>query len=84
MESEFHPDISPEYSDPHKIAAMELVRYCLEFDRWRKARLGSEALAQDLRRRGMLAPILAGRVAPPNGTQQTSDSHIDIHSQSLA
>jgi len=65
MESESYPDLSPEYSYAQKNAAKELVKYCLEFDRWRAAKKRSEFLAQDARRRGMLVPHLAGRPAPP-------------------
>jgi len=65
MESNSYPDLSPEYSNAHKIAAMELVKYCQEFDRWRRAKWGSEGLAPDPRRRGMLTPPLPGRAASP-------------------
>jgi hypothetical protein len=65
MESNSYPDLSPEYSYAHKIAARELAKYCQEFDRWRRAKRGSEGLAQDPRRRGMLVPPLPGRATSP-------------------
>jgi triphosphoribosyl-dephospho-CoA synthetase len=65
MELDSYPDLSPEYFLAHKIAAKALVKYCLEFDRWRTAELPYKGLTQDLRRRGMLVPHLAGRPAPP-------------------
>ncbi len=65
MELNSYPDLSPEYSNAHKIAARELAKYCQEFDRWRRAERFSAGLAQDPRRRGMLVPHLAVRPAPP-------------------
>jgi hypothetical protein len=65
MEADSYPDLSPEHSYAQKNAAKELVKYCLEFDRWRAAKRRSECLAQDARRRGILVPHLAGRAAPP-------------------
>jgi len=65
MELNSYPDLSPEHSYAQKNAAKELVKYCLEFDRWRAAKRRSECLAQDARRRGMLVSHLAGRAAPP-------------------
>jgi len=66
MESSFYPDLSPEYFNAHKIAARALVKYCQEFDRWHTTvdrRIAG--LAQDPRRRGMLAPHLPGGPVPP-------------------
>jgi len=66
MESYSYPDLSPEYSNAHKIAARELAKYCQEFDRWRTTvdrRIAG--LAQDPRSRGMLAQHLPGRPVPP-------------------
>lgn len=65
MELNSYPDLSPEYSYAQKFAAKELVKYCLEFDRWRTAVRRSARLALDLRRRGMPAPPLAERAARP-------------------
>ena len=58
MESDSYPDLSPEHAYAHKIAAKELVKYCLEFDRWRTAERCIVGLAPDPRRRGMLVPRL--------------------------
>ena len=72
MEFNSYPDLSPEYSKAHKIAAKELVKYCQEFDRWRTtAERRSAGPAQDPRRRGMLVPHLAVRPAPPE--RQSAD-----------
>jgi len=65
MESDSYSDLSPEYSDAQKIAAKELLKYCLEFDRWRTAKRRKSGLAQDPRTRGMTASPLAERAAPP-------------------
>jgi len=56
MEFNSYPDLSSEYSDAHKIAARELIKYCQEFERWRTAERCSTGPAQDPRRRGMLVP----------------------------
>jgi len=72
MEFNSYPDLSPEYSKAHKIAAKELVKYCQDFDRWRiTAERRSAGPAQDPRRRGMLVPHLAVRPAPPE--RQSAD-----------
>ena len=65
MESNSLPDLSPEHSYAHKIAAKELAKYCQEIARWRTAERRNSGLAQDARRRGMPSPHLAGRLAPP-------------------
>ena len=65
MEFNSYPDLSPEYFNAHKIAAKALAKYCQEFDRWRTAERRNAGPAQDPRRRGMLAPHLAVRPAPP-------------------
>jgi hypothetical protein len=65
MEFDSYPDLSPEYSYAHKIAAKELAKYCQEFDRWRTAERRSDVPTQDPRRRGMLVPHPAGTPAPP-------------------
>ena len=65
MEFNSFPDLSSEYSDAHKIAAKELIKYCQEFDRWRTAERPYEGLAQNPRRRGMLVPNPAEKPAPP-------------------
>jgi len=75
MASDSHPELSPEYSHAHKIAARELAKYCQEFDRWRTAERCLVGLAPDPRKRGMLAPHLAGKPAPsgsPEGSQLSS------------
>ena len=64
MESDSNPELSSEYSHAHKIAAKELIKYCQEFDRWRTAAGCIAGLAQDPRKRGMLAPRPAERPAP--------------------
>ena len=64
MEFNSYPDLSPEYSYAHKIAAKELLKYCQEFDRWRASMRPYEALAKDPRRRGLLVPDAAGKLAP--------------------
>ncbi len=71
MEFNFYPDLSPEYLNAHKIAARELAKYCQEFDRWLRTERFSAGLAPDPRRRGMLAPRLAVRPAPPE--RQSAD-----------
>ena len=65
MESDSYPDLSPEHSYAQQNAAKELVKYCLEFDRWRTAERRNSGLAKDPRRGGMLAPRLPGRAASP-------------------
>ena len=65
MESDSYPDLSPEHSYAQENAAKELVKYCLEFDRWRTSERCSSGLTQDPRRRGMLVPHPAGTPAPP-------------------
>jgi len=65
MEFNSYPDLSPEYSYAHKIAAKELLKYCQEFNRWRTAQRRSEVPTQDPRRRGMLLPHVAGKLTPP-------------------
>ena len=65
MEFNSYPDLSPEYTNAHKIAARELAKYCQEFDRWRTAERFSDGQAQDPRRRGMLVPHRPVRPAPP-------------------
>ena len=67
MESDSYPDSSADNSYAHKIAAKELVKYCLEFDRWRTAGGCIVRRAPDPRRRGMLIPHLPGRQTPPEG-----------------
>jgi hypothetical protein len=71
MEFNSYPDLSPEHSYAQKNAAKELVKYCLEFDRWRTTERRSAGLAQDPRRRGMLVPHVAVRPAPPE--RQSAD-----------
>ena len=60
-----YSDLSSESSNAHKIAARELIKYCLEFDRWFQSGRRLEVRAQDPRRRGMLVPHVAGSPAPP-------------------
>ena len=71
MEFNSYPDLSPEYSNAHKIAAKALAKYCQEFDRWRTTERHGAGPGQDPRRRGMLAPHLAVRPAPPE--RQSAD-----------
>ena len=65
MELNSYPDLSPEHSYAYKIAAKELVKYCLEFDLWRQAERCNSRPTQDPRRRGILVPHLAERPTPP-------------------
>lgn len=65
MEFNSYSGLSSEYSNAHKIAARELIKYCQEFDSWYEAGRRMEVRAQDLRGRGMLVPHTAGGPAPP-------------------
>jgi hypothetical protein len=66
MEFSSYPDLSPEHSYAQENAAKELVKYCLEFDRWRiRAERRGAGLAQDPRKRGMLVTHLAVWPTPP-------------------
>jgi hypothetical protein len=64
MEFDSYPDLSPEQSYAHKIAAKELVKYCEEFARWRTAKQG-RARVQSLRMRENLEPRLNEKPGPP-------------------
>ena len=65
MDFNSYPDLSPEYFNAHKTAARELAKYCQEFDRWLITDRRIAARGQDPRRRGMLVPHPAVRLAPP-------------------
>jgi len=72
MELNSYPDLSPEQAYAHKLAAKEFVKYCQELDRWwRRTERHSAGLAPDPRRRGMLVPRLAVRLALPE--RQSAD-----------
>jgi hypothetical protein len=58
MESNFLPDLSPEHSYAHKIAAKELAKYCEEFARWRTAQRASAGLASSPQKREIRLPRL--------------------------
>jgi len=64
MESNSLPDLSPEHSYAHKIAARELVKYCEEFARWRTAKQGSAGLVHSPRRRDLPVPRLNEKPGP--------------------
>jgi hypothetical protein len=64
MEFDSYPDLSPEQSYAHKIAAKELVKYCEEFARWRTAKQG-RARGQSPRMRENLVPRLNEKPGPP-------------------
>jgi len=44
MASHTLPDSSPDQDFAQKLAARELAKYCQEFSRWRRTRLGRVAL----------------------------------------
>ena len=64
MEFDSYPDLSPEQSYAHKIAAKELVKYCEEFARWRTAQHGSARPVQSPRMRENLVPGLNEKPGP--------------------
>jgi hypothetical protein len=65
MEFESYPDLSPENSYAHKIAAKELVKYCEEFARWRTAKRGRAVSAKSPRTRENVVPGLNEQPGPP-------------------
>jgi hypothetical protein len=65
MESNSLPDLSPEHSYAHRIAAKELAKYCQEFARWRTAKRRNSGLVQDPGRRENLLPRLNEEPGPP-------------------
>jgi hypothetical protein len=64
MEFDSYPDLSPEHSYAHKIAAKELAKYCQEFARWRTAKRVSAGSAHSPRRREILVPRLNEKPGP--------------------
>jgi len=65
MEFDSLPDLSPEHTYAHKIAARELVKYCEEFARWRIAKRGSAGPVQSPRTREIPVPRLSEKPGPP-------------------
>jgi hypothetical protein len=64
MESNSLPDLSPEHSYAHKIAAKELAKYCQEIARWRTAQRVSSGLVHSPQRREIPVPRLNGKPGP--------------------
>jgi len=46
------PRLSPEQEFAHKLAAQELAKYCQEFSRWRKSKVGQCSLGKISARAG--------------------------------
>ena len=65
MEFNSLPDLSPEHSYAHKIAAKELAKYCQEFARSRTAKRGSGGFVHSPRMRDILVPHLNEKPEPP-------------------
>jgi len=70
MEFDSLPDLSPEHSYAHKIAAKELAKYCEEIARWRTAKRGSAGPVQSRRMRQIPVPRLSEKPGPPEPRSQ--------------